>query len=97
MKVPILLSQPSAFVPVVMSVTASALVLAYALIFDLPREPDEGAVAHLWQLLVTGQIPVVAFFLFKWLPRAPRSAFPVLLVQALALLAALAPVYLLHL
>ena len=97
MKVPILLTRPSAFIPVVMSVTASALVLVYVSIFGVARETDEGAVAHLWQLLVAGQVPVVAFFLFKWRPRAPRSVFPVLVIQALALLAALAPVYLLHL
>jgi hypothetical protein len=48
-------------------------------------------------LLVAGQLPVVAFFAIRWLPRAPRSALPVLAVQALAFLAALAPVYFLHL
>ena len=97
MNVPILLVRPSAFVPIVMSVMASVLVLAYVAIFGVVREADEGTVAHLWQLLVAGQIPVVAFFLFKWLPRAPRSVFPVLAIQALAFLAAIAPVYLLHL
>jgi len=97
MNLPTLLTRPSAFLPLVMSAIALVLVLGYVSIFGVTREPDEGAVAHLWQLLVAGQVPMVAFFLFKWLPRAPRSVFPVLLIQALALLAALAPVYLLNL
>ena len=97
MKLTLLLSRPSAVIPVAMSVAALALVTIYVSIFGVAREADEGAVAHLWQLLIVGQAPVVAFFLIKWLPRAPRFVFAVLVVQALALLAALAPVYLLHL
>ena len=38
--------------------------------------PDEGTIAHLWQLLMAGQLPVLAFFAIKWLPRrqGKRSA-----------------------
>jgi hypothetical protein len=36
------------------------------------HEADEGTLAHLWQLLA-GQIPVLAFFAIKWLPRAPTQ------------------------
>lgn len=97
MNMPILLVRPSAFVPVAMSLAASVLVLVYVASFGVAHAADEGAVAHLWQLLVAGQVPVVAFFLFKWLPRAPQSVFPVLVIQALALFTAIAPVYLLHL
>ena len=93
MKLPIMFKQPSAFIPVAMSVAALSLVLVYVAIFGAVREPDEGATAHLWQLLVVGQLPLVAFFVIRWLPRAPRSAFLVMVVQAVALLAALAPVY----
>lgn len=97
MKIPTMLKRPSAFVPVAMSVAALALVLFSVAIFGPGREADEGATAHLWQLLIAGQLPVMAFFTIKWLPRAPRSAFPVLGLQAVALLAALSPVYFLHL
>ena len=97
MAFPILLKRPSAFLPVVMSVAALILVLVSVALFGAARDADEGATAHLWQLLVAGQLPVVAFFAIKWLPRAPRSALSVLAVQALAFLAALAPVYFLHL
>jgi len=63
----------------------------------LVREPDEGAIAHIWQLLMAGQMPVLAFFAIKWLPRSPREALRVLAVQILAALAALAPVFYLKL
>ena len=44
-----------------------------------------------------GQLPLLAFFLIKWLPRAPKAALSVLALQILAALAAMAPVYLLGL
>jgi hypothetical protein len=94
---------PSAFVPIAMSFTALA-VLGGAYIFGLAtgqgglvREPDEGAIAHIWQLLMAGQLPVLAFFAIKWLPKAPRQTLYVLALQAGAVLAAMAPVYFLNL
>lgn len=97
MNFPTTIKLPSAFLPLVMSVTATAIVLGDVAIFGVTRGGDEGAVAHLWQLLITGQLPVVAYFAIRWLPRTPRSALPVLALQAVAGLAALAPVYFLHL
>ncbi|MCA1562744.1 MAG: hypothetical protein LC753_01635 [Acidobacteria bacterium] len=47
------------------------------------------------QLLMAGQVPVVAFYAIKWLPQAPRRAAQVLAVQVGAALAAVAPVYVL--
>src|SRR3989442_11809569 len=87
--------QPSAFIPVAMSIAALVTVLYHIAMFGIARETDEGAGAHIWQLLMAGQVPVVAFYAVKWLPRAPRMALRVLAVQAGAALAALAPVYLL--
>ena len=63
-----LLTRPSALVPVAMSLGALATVLIYAAMFGTARQADEGTAAHLWQLLMAGQLPVVAFFAFKWLP-----------------------------
>ena len=94
-----LLKQPSAFVPLLMSVGALA-VLGIALArLGLQRihQPDEGAAAHLWQLLMGGQLPIIAFFAFKWLPREPRPAIAIMALQALAGVAAAAPVFLLKL
>src|SRR5438876_909992 len=90
------LKHPSAFLPVTMSLLALAIVLAHIVLFGTARQPDEGTAAHLWQLLMAGQLPLMAFFAFRWLPRAPRSALLVLALQVGAALAALAPVYFLH-
>ena len=91
------MKHPSAFVPVVMSLAALAIVLGHVAIFGAAREADEGTAAHLWQLLMAGQAPVVAFFAIKWLPRTPRQVLAVLALQVGAGLAALAPVFFLDL
>jgi hypothetical protein len=80
-----------------MSFAALATVLVHIGMFGAAREADEGTAAHIWQLLMAGQVPVVAFFAIKWLARAPRQALPVLALQVGAVLAALAPVYFLNL
>jgi hypothetical protein len=79
-----------------MSFAALAVVLAHLITSGAARQADEGTAAHLWQLLMAGQIPIIAFFAIRWLPQSPRSALPVLALQAVAALTALAPVYLLH-
>ena len=80
-----------------MSVAALAIVLGHVAIFGAAREADEGTAAHLWQILMAAQLPVVAFFAIKWLPRTPKQALLVLALQAGAALAALAPVFILNL
>jgi hypothetical protein len=80
-----------------MSLAALSLVLGHIAIFGGARQADEGAAAHLWQVLMAGQIPVIAFFAIKWLPRTPGQALLVLGLQAVAGLAAAAPVFLLNL
>ena len=80
-----------------MSVAALAVVLAHVAIFGAAREADEGTAAHLWQLLMAGQLPVVVYFAAKWLPQAPGPALRVLALQAVAIVAACAPVYFLNL
>lgn len=85
--------QPSAFIPVAMSIAALITVLYHIAMVGTARQPDEGAAAHIWQLLMAGQVPVVVFYAVKWLPRTPRTALQVLAVQVGAALGALAPVY----
>jgi len=94
---PELLKKPSAFVPIAMSIAALAMVLVYVSVHGVVHEPDENAAAHVWQILMGGQLPIIAFFAIKWMPESPRQALSVLALQAGAGLAALAPVYLLHL
>lgn len=97
MKFSTMMKHPSAFLPVAMSLAALATVLGHVVMFGVAREADEGAAAHIWQLLMAGQVPVVAFFALKWLQRTPREAIRVLALQAGAVLAALAPVFFLNL
>jgi hypothetical protein len=91
------LRRPSAIIPLAMSLAALGLVLGHTALFGVTHEADEGTAAHLWQLLMAGQIPVIAFFAVTWLPRTPRPALIVLALQLLAGLAAAAPVFLLRL
>jgi len=92
-----IMKRPSAFLPPAMSLAALAIVLGYVAMYGAAREPDEGSAAHLWQLLMAGQMPVLAFFAIKWLPRAPRQTLCVLALQAGVALAAMAPVFFLNL
>jgi hypothetical protein len=88
------IKDPSAVAPVVMSLAGVGLVLAHVAYHGgIVHHPDEGAAAHLWQLLMAGQVPVIAFFAVKWLPRAPRRAAWVLALQAAAALASFAAVF----
>lgn len=84
--------RPAAIVPMAMSLTALAVVLGHIALYGAAREADEGAAAHIWQLLMAGQLPVLFFFAVKWLPRAPRQTLYVLALQAFAVLASMAPV-----
>jgi len=88
-----LLKRPSAAIPIVMSLVALAIVIGYAAMFGTARQADEGTAAHLWQLLLAGQMPVIVFFAIKWLPAEPRQALLVLVVQVGAALAAMFPVW----
>ena len=90
------MKQTSGWLPIAMSGAALALVLGHIVLFGTAREADEGTAAHLWQLLMAGQVPVVAYFALKWLPRATGEALRVLALQVVAGLAACAPVYLLR-
>jgi hypothetical protein len=92
-----IVKKPSAFLPLAMSLCALAVLGIAAMSGGLVPHKDEGATAHVWQLLMAGQMPVLAFFAIKWLPRAPRQTLGVLALQVGAALAAMAPVFLLHL
>ena len=91
-----MVKRPSAFIPVAMSLAALGVVFVHIIRSGVAREADEGTAAHLWQLLMVAQIPIIAFFAIRWLPQNPRSALPVLALQGIAAFAALAPVYLLN-
>jgi hypothetical protein len=90
------LRQPTAILPLAMSLAALAVIAGHIAVSGIARQADEGTAAHLWQLLMAGQLPVIAFFAVMWLPRAPRQALLVLALQLAAGIAAAAPVFLLN-
>jgi hypothetical protein len=91
-----ILKNPSAFLPLAMSFGALITVIIYVAMFGPARQADEGTAAHIWQILMAGQLPIIVFFAIKWLPRTPKQALLVLVLQGSAALMALAPVYLLR-
>lgn len=87
---------PSTFLPIVMSLGGLAVVLGQIALVGVARQADEGTAAHLWQILMAAQVPIVAFFAIRHLARQPRPALLILALQMAALLATCAPVYFLH-
>ena len=67
-----LLKYPSAFLPLAMSLGALATIVIHLAFFGTEPQPDEGAAAHLWQLLMAGQVPIIFFFAVTSPP--PRAA-----------------------
>lgn len=82
----------SAIAPIVMSLIALAVALVTPATGAPERETGEWTAAHLFQLLMVGQAPFVAFFAIKWLPRDPAQSLQVLGAQAMAAALALAPI-----
>jgi MFS superfamily sulfate permease-like transporter len=87
------LKRPSALLPIAMSCAALGLVLGHVALYGIVHAADEGTPAHLFQLLMAAQVPVILFFAVRWLPRAPKQALLVLALQAVAALAAFAAVF----
>ena len=75
-----------------MSAAALTMLVGYILMFGTARQEDEGTAAHLWQLLMAGQVPIIGFFVIRWLPAEPRKALPILALQISAAFAAAFPV-----
>ena len=88
-----LIKETSGALPLAMSLVALGMVLGHAAAFGVVHEADQGTPAHIFQLLMVAQVPVVALFAIKWLPRAPREALRVLAMQAGAVIAAFVAVY----
>lgn len=90
-----ILKKPSAFVPIMMSLTAFTLVLGYIAIHGISQEPqaDESMAARIFQLLLAGQLPIIAFFAITVLPQKPKEAMLVVVMQIAAALSAFGLVY----
>jgi len=90
---PLLLRTPAAWLPIVMSLASLLLVVVHVATHGIGREADEGTAAHLYQLLMAGQMLIVLYFAVRWLPRAPKQAMLVLVLQATTAFAALAVLF----
>ncbi|HKD08097.1 MAG TPA: hypothetical protein VKB79_19510 [Bryobacteraceae bacterium] len=85
----------AAWVPIAMSLAALGLVLFHLAVFGPAPQVDEGPEAHIFQLLLAAEMPLLIFYAAKWLRRAPKTALLVIGVQLGAVAAAMAPIYLL--
>ena len=85
--------RPSGFVPVAMSLGALAAIAGHILTSGIAPQTDEGTAAHLWQLLMAGQLPVVAWFAIRWVPERGRRAVAVSAIHVAAMVTALFPVW----
>ena len=95
-----LVRKPSAFIPLAMSLCAFAVVMSSVAALgtaSLRAMADEGTAAHIWQLLIAGQPPVIAFFALKWLARDRTAGLTIMAIQLAVFGAALLPVWLLGL
>ena len=75
-----------------MSLGAFALIVGVLATVGVTRPQDERAPARIFQLLILLQVPIVAYFALKWLPRSPRQALLVMLLQVSAAIAAVATI-----
>ena len=78
-----------ALLPLLMTFT----VVTAGLVEGLVRRSDEGTAAHLFQILMPAQIPIIALFAATQLPRHPAWTRWVLALQVGAALALFAVVF----
>ena len=82
----------SAWVPLICSALAFTIVMANILA-RVPPQPDENTSAHLWQLLMAGQLPFVAVFAATSDWRHWQRPAGLLALQLVAIAAAAVPVW----
>ena len=93
-----LLKQPSAWIPIALSLIVLAIWIISMTMFEPPvRQTDEGIAAHLFQIWLVLEVLMAVFFAIKWLPQRPKQALLILALQIAAMLAACTPVFILKL
>ena len=88
-----LVRKPSGYLPIAMSLCAIALTLSVVVVSGAVRDPDEGTAAHLFQLLIAAQLPILGFFAAKWIARDRTAALSVIGIQMIAIGLALIPIW----
>ncbi|HET9095697.1 MAG TPA: hypothetical protein VFN37_03460 [Candidatus Baltobacteraceae bacterium] len=91
-----LLKKPSGFLPVAIPALLLALILDRVARAGTLYQPDEGAGAHLFQILMPVQFLIVLFFAIRRLPERRSAALEVLALQIAAALAVFALVHAFH-
>ena len=76
--------RPSAWLPMTMSLAALGVLLVHLARYGVTHDTDEGTSAHLFQILMFGQGPIVAWFAIRWLPAAAAAGLRVLALQVAA-------------
>ena len=88
------INRVTGFAPVAMSIAAYFLVLAAVAARWEVNQPDEGAAAHIFQLLVAGQVPIVLVYVASADWKRPWAILRMLLIQAAAVGIAFSAVFL---
>ena len=89
---------PSAWIPIALSLLFAVAEILMLISSGAPaRQPDEGVMAHLFQLWLVLELVMVAWFAIAWLPRAPTQAIRILLFQLAMIMAVCTPVFYFHL
>ena len=95
-----IIRKPSAFIPIMMSVIAFLFLIIYLVFYgvnDLHQSSDEGTAARIFQLLISGQLPMILYFFFRWFFKKPKQVFWVIILQIISAAIPLFVVYLLEL
>lgn len=90
---------PSGFVPLILSGCALALLVGYLMLFGAGSgraAHDEGAAAHVYQLLIGVQILVIPWFALRWGWRDLKAGSTLVALQVLAALASFGPLWLIE-
>ena len=89
-----LLRQPSAYVPILLSVCVICMFLYHLNFVGAPQpQQDEGIAAHLFQLWLVAEAVLIPLFAVRSLPRKPVDAAGVLVLQLSFVLTACFPVF----
>jgi hypothetical protein len=88
-----LFKKPTAWIPILMSLAAIGMIVSHFAMQGIVHEADEGTAAHLFQLLMVAQVPLVVAFAAIWLPRERIQALKVVALQAALVIVAVALVY----
>lgn len=79
--------------PMAISVFMLAVMAYYFTKYGIQRETDEGVGAHLFQLLMPAQLPIIGYFALRYLPKVPKRALAILAIQLILAFAVVFPVF----